>query len=73
MIPLYRDPGWTFPFADDRSIPFFFLPGAQPGLTVRVTRAGVVLRTAVTQEEGRVAFDPPLLVRAGDVLLVLPE
>lgn len=73
MFPLYRDPGWTFPFADDRLIPAFFLPGAPPGLRVHVTRDGAAMREAVVGEEGRVDFAPPLLVRAGEVLLVVPD
>ena len=77
MFPLYRDPGWTFPFAADRLIPAFHLPGAAEGTRVAVHRQApapaALLRRAVVGPEGRVAFDPPLLVRAGTVLLVLPE
>jgi hypothetical protein len=72
MFPLHRDPGWTFPFGDDRLIPAFFLPGAPPGLRVHITRDGQLLREGVVAEEGRVTLDPALVVRAGEVLLVLP-
>ena len=72
MLPLHRDPGWTFPFGDDRLIPAFFLPGAQPGLRVHITRDGETIREAVVGEAGRVDLVPPLVVRAGEVLLVLP-
>ncbi len=70
MFPLYRDPGWTFPFGEGRVIPAFFLPGAPEGLRVGVHSDGVLLREAVVGAEGRVAFEPPLIVRAGQTLLV---
>lgn len=38
MIPLYRDPCFTFRFADDRRIPRFHLEGVQAGRRVEVIK-----------------------------------
>lgn len=72
MFTLYRDPGWTFPFGEARRVPTMFLPGAPAGLAVIVTLAGMTVRQAVVGAEGRVDLEPPLLVKGGEVYLVLP-
>ena len=79
MLPLYRDPGWTFPFAESRLIPRFFLPGATPGTTVDVHRRdpatgrpGEMIASGLVEADEGVAFEPALLVRAGETLIVLP-
>lgn len=36
MLPLYRDPHFTFRFAEDRVIPRFHLDGGEPGTSVSV-------------------------------------
>ena len=67
MIPLFRDPGWTFRFADDRLVSRFHLDGAEPGrpVTVVALGAGDVLATAVVGADGWVQLATPLVVRAG--------
>ena len=80
LFPLHSDPGHTFRFADDRLIPVFFVPGTPEGSPVIVYRADPAtgapleaLRRARVQAEGRVSFEPPLIVRAGTVLVVLKD
>ena len=38
MIPLHRDPHYTFRFADDRLVPRFHLEGVEAGVRVSVIR-----------------------------------
>jgi hypothetical protein len=73
MVPLYRDPHFTFRFADDRIVPRFHLDGVEPGTTVSVfaldpttgERLGLIA-TAVAGDGGWVELPEPIVVRAGE-------
>ena len=80
MIPLYQDPSFTFRFADDRIIPRFHLEGVEAGRRISVFKidAGTGeslgrLATATVGEGGWVDLDQPIIVRAGDVFVAVPE
>jgi hypothetical protein len=72
MRPLYRDPHFTFRFADDRIVGRFHLEGVESGTPVSVfsldpttgERMGL-LATAVAGEGGWVDLPEPIVVRAG--------
>jgi hypothetical protein len=80
MIPLHHDPWFTFRFADDRLIPRFHLDGVEAGRRVSVfkidpgtgERLGL-LATATVGESGWVGLDEPIIVRAGEAFIVVPE
>jgi|SRR6266542_5441908 len=80
MLPLYEDPCFTFRFADDRIIPRFHLEGIEAGRRISVfkmdpgtgERLGL-MTTATVGEGGWVDLDEPILVRAGEAFLVVPE
>jgi hypothetical protein len=80
MLPLYEDPCFTFRFADDRIIPRFHLEGVEAGRRVKVykidpgtqERLGL-LATATVSETGWVDFVEPIIVRAGETFVVVPE
>jgi hypothetical protein len=80
MLPLYEDPHFTFRFAEDRLIPRFHLDGVESGRPVSVfkidpgsgERLGL-LATATVGEGGWVDLGEPILVRAGDAFLAVPE
>src|SRR5258706_10769162 len=80
MLPLYHDPHFTFRFADDRIIPRFHLEGVEIGRRVSVfkidsntgERLGL-LATATVGEGGWVDLSEPIIVRAGDAFVVVPE
>jgi hypothetical protein len=80
MIPLYHDPCFTFRFADDRIIPRFHLEGVEVGRRVSVfkiepgtcERLGL-LATATVGEGGWVELTKPIMVRAGDAFVAVPE
>ena len=80
MKPLYQDPHFTFRFAEDRLIPRFRLEGIEAGRRVSVfkivpgtgARLGV-LATAIVGEDGWVDLGEPIIVRAGDAFIVVPE
>ncbi len=80
MLPLYEDPCFTFRFADDRIIPRFHLEGVEAGRRVAVykidpgtgERLGL-LATATVGEGGWVDLTEPIIVRAGDAFIVVPE
>jgi hypothetical protein len=78
MIPLYRDPWFTFRFNEARRIDVFFVEGIEPGQRVAVhaldmtTRMpGPLLVLATVGEAGKVALAEPLVVQAGEGFLVL--
>jgi hypothetical protein len=80
MLPLYEDPGFTFRFTDDRLIPRFHVEGIEAGRQVMVYRIDPctgerlgVLATARTGEGGWVDLAEPIIVRAGDVFVAVPE
>ena len=80
MIPLHHGPWFTFRFADDRIIPRFHLEGIEAGRRVKVfkidpgtdERLGV-LATATVGEGGWVDLTEPILVRAGEAFVAVPE
>jgi hypothetical protein len=80
MIPLYEDPCFTFSFADDRIIPRFHLEGVEAGRLVEVymidagtgDRLGLLARATVG-EGGWVDLQEPIIVRAGDAFVAVPE
>ena len=79
MIPLFRDPEFTFRFEDDRLIDRFHLDGVAPGTPVSVFRLdpatgerSSLLARAVTDQDGWVTLDEPLVVRAGDGFVAVP-
>jgi hypothetical protein len=80
MIPLFQDPHFTFRFADDRLIPRFHLEGIEAGRRVRVfkidpstgDRLGL-LATATVGEGGWVDLPEPIIVRAGEAFVAVPE
>jgi hypothetical protein len=80
MQPLYEDPWFTFCFADDRLIARFHLEGVEAGRRVSVfkidpgtgERLGL-LATATVGNGGWVDLDEPIIVRAGEAFIAVPE
>ena len=80
MIPLHEDPHFTFRFADDRIIPRFHLEGIGAGRRVSVfkidpttgERLGL-LTTAAVGDGGWVDLPVPVIVKAGDAFIAVPE
>jgi len=80
MTPLYEDPHFTFRFADDRIIPRFHLEGIEFGRHVSVfkihpatnERLGL-LATATVGDGGWVDLPEPIIVRAGEAFVAVPE
>jgi hypothetical protein len=80
MTPLHQDPWFTFRFADDRLIPRFHLEGVEAGRRVAVfkidpgtgERLGL-LTTATVCDGGWVDLGNPIIVRAGEAFIVVPE
>lgn len=79
MLPLYRDPHYTFRFADARRVPRFHLEGVAAGVRVAVFRidpaTGVrldLLTTGVAGAGGWVDVAEPILVRAGEAFVAVP-
>jgi len=80
MIPLHHEPHFTFWFADDRIIPRFHLEGVEPGRRIAVFRLDPVtgerrkrITTATTGEGGWVDLAEPIIVRAGDGFVAVPD
>ena len=80
MLPLYEDPCFTFRFADDRIIPRFHLEGVEAGRCVLVFRVDPdtqerlgLLATATVGEGGWVDLLEPIIVRAGEAFIAVPE
>jgi hypothetical protein len=78
--PLYEDPWFTFRFADDRLIPRFHLEGVAAGRRVSVFRVDPgtgerlgLLATATVGEGGWVDLREPIIVRAGEAFVAVPE
>jgi hypothetical protein len=80
MTPLYEDPHFMFRFADDRIIPRFHLEGIEAGQHVSVfkidpgtgERLGL-LSTATVGEDGWVDLPVPVIVKAGEAFIAVPE
>jgi hypothetical protein len=80
MLPLYEDPHFTFRFADDRSIPRFHLEGVPAGRHFSVFRIDPgtgerlgMLATATVGEGGWVELTEPIIVKAGEAFVAVPE
>src|SRR6202008_1960562 len=77
---LYQDPHFTFRFADDRIIPRFHLEGVEAGRRVAVykidpatgERLGLLATTAAG-EGGWGGPREPIIVRAGEAFVAVPE
>ena len=80
MLPLYHDPHFTFRFAEGRIIPRFHLEGVEAGRRVAVykidadsgERLGLRM-TARVGEGGWVDLSEPIIVRAGEAFIAVPE
>jgi len=80
MIPLYRDAHFTFKFADDRIIPRFHLEGVEAGRRISVFKLDTAtnerlgrIATATVGEGGWVDLPEPIIVRAGEGFVAVPE
>jgi hypothetical protein len=80
MIPLHHDPWFSFRFADDRIIPRFHLEGIEVGRRVSAFKINPttgerlgLLATATVGEGGWVELSEPIIVRAGDAFIAVPE
>jgi hypothetical protein len=80
MLSLYEDPCFTFRFADDRIIPRFHLEAVEAGRRVKVYKIDPgteewlgLLATATVGEGGWVDLSEPIIVRAGQAFVALPE
>jgi hypothetical protein len=79
-MKLYEDPHFTFRFADARLIPRFHLEGVEAGRRVAVFRIDAdsgerlgLLAAPTVGEDGWVDLSEPLLVRAGEAFVAVPE
>ena len=80
MTPLYEDSYFTFSFTDDRIIPRFHLKGVEAGQQVSVFKIDPdtgerldLLATATVGQGGWVDLAEPIIVRAGDAFIAVPE
>lgn len=80
MFSLYQDPWFTFRFSEDRIIDRFHLEGIQPGRRIAVIRinpsSGEQLETltsSITGDGGWVELSAPIIVRAGEAFIAVPE
>ena len=80
MLPLYEDRWFTFRFAEDRLIPRFHLEGVETGRQVSVfkidprtdERLGL-LATGTVGQRGWVDLADPIIVRAGEAFVAVPN
>ncbi len=80
MLPLYRDPHFTFRFAERFAIPRIHLEGVKPGQRVSVFRIDPpsgerleFLASAVAGPDGWVDLAEPILVRAGEAFVAVAD
>ena len=80
MLPLYRDPGFTFCFTEDRLISRFHLEGVEAGQQVSVYKIRPetgeqlsLLVIALTGQTGWVDLLEPLIIRAGEGFIAVPQ
>jgi hypothetical protein len=80
MTTLYEDPWFTFRFADDRIIPRFHLEGVEVGRQIFVFKIDPgtnerldLLAMASVGEGGWVELPVPVIVKAGDAFIAVPE
>jgi hypothetical protein len=79
-LPLYVDPHFTFLFVEDRIIPRFHLEGVDAGRRVSVFRIDPntqerlgLLAMRTVGEDGWVELPEPIIVRAGEAFIAVPE
>ena len=80
MIPLYCDPYFTFRFADDRLVDRFCLEEVPQGKIVSLYRIDpetssrlALLARATVGAGGWVDLTEPLVMRAGEAFIAVPE
>jgi hypothetical protein len=80
MLPLYRDPHFSFYFADDRIIPRFHLDDIEAGRRVSIFKTDpgtgdrqCLLATGTVGEGGWVSLTQPIIMRAGEGFIAVPE
>jgi hypothetical protein len=80
MIPLHHDSCFTFHFADDRIIPRFHLEGIEAGRRVSICKIAADTgerlgspATATAGAGGWVDLPEPIIVRAGESFIVVPD
>ena len=80
MTPLYEDPHFTFRFADGRIIPRFHLEGIEAGRQVLVFKINPDtgerlgwLAMATVGEGGWVDLAEPIIVKAGEAFIAVPD
>ncbi len=80
MTPLYHEPWFTFQFEDARTIPRFHLDGLPAGRAVSVFKIDrvsgdrvLLLASATVGPDGWVDLQQPILVRAGEAFVVVPD
>jgi len=80
MLPLHHDPHFTFRFAEARIIPRFHLEGIPAGRRVEVFKIDPttgerlsLLVTAAVGDGGWVDLPVPVIVKAGDAFVAVPE
>jgi hypothetical protein len=78
MLPLYKDPHYTFRFADDRIIPRFHLEGVQVGQRVKVCSIDPAtdeklqtLTMGTVGEGGWVDLAKPIIVKGGNAFVAV--
>ena len=79
-LPLYQEPCFTFRLAEDRLIPRFHLEGVEAGRRVEVYKIDAytgerlgLLTTATVGDGGWVDLAEPLIVRAGEAFVAVPD
>jgi len=79
-MKLYEEPHFTFRFAVDRIIPRFHLEGIEAGRRVSLVKIDPgtgerlgLLATATVGEAGWVDCPHPILMRAGEAFVAVPE
>lgn len=80
MRSLYEDPWYTFRFVDDRIVPRFHVEGVTNGRRIAVHRIDAatgerlaLLAVATVGEDGWVELPEPIVVRAGEAFIAVPE
>jgi hypothetical protein len=80
VLPLYRDPCFTFRFAENRLISRFHLEDVPSGGKVLVYKVNPatgqrldLLATGTAGKDGWVELSTPITVRAGDAFIAVPE
>ena len=80
MLPLYREPHFTFRFADGRIISRFHLEGVEAGRRVSVFKFDPatdewldLIATATVGDGGWVDLPEPIIVRAGGGFVAVPD